>query len=73
MSTQVQEIAKMLDMLPTEEQDFALEIMKRIILAWDPDYTKLTPKEAEELEQAKQSGYVDADEIDWDDLSEYEA
>jgi hypothetical protein len=72
MSAQVKAITEMLDMLPETEQNLALELVKRIVLAWDPDYTKLTPKEAVELEEAKNSGYVDSDEIDLDNLSKYE-
>ncbi|MDE5569570.1 MAG: hypothetical protein K2J47_01330 [Ruminococcus sp.] len=71
MSTQVQEIAEMLDMLPEKEQNLALELLKRIILAWDSDYTKLTPKEAAELAEAENSGYVDEEDIDWDNLEKY--
>ncbi len=72
MSTQAQQIAAMLDMLPEQERNLAFEMLKRIILAWDPDYTKLTPSEAAALEEAEESGYVDADEIDWDNLAKYE-
>ena len=72
MSTQVKAITEMLDMLPEAEQNLALELIKRIVLAWDPDYTKLTPKEAAELEEAKKSGYVDSEDIDWDNLSKYD-
>lgn len=71
MSTQVKKIAEMLDMLPEQEQNLALEFMKRIILAWDSDYTKLTPKETQELEDAEKSGYINESEIDWNDLSKY--
>ena len=72
MSTQAQQIAAMLDMLPEQERNLAFEMLKRIILAWDPDYTKLTLSEAAALEEAEESGYVDADEIDWDNLAKYE-
>ena len=61
----------MLDMLPEAEQNLALELIKRIVLAWDPDYTKLTPKEKNELEQAEKSVYIDSDDIDWDNLNKY--
>lgn len=71
MSTQVKQITEMLDMLPEAEQNLALELVKRIVLAWDPDYTKLTSKEAAELEEARNSGYVDYNEINWDNLSQY--
>lgn len=71
MSTQVQRIAEMLEMLPEQEQNLALEFMKRIVLAWDPDFTKLTPNEAAELVEAEKSGYIDEKDIDWNDLDKY--
>ncbi|MBR3630610.1 MAG: hypothetical protein IKN55_09115 [Oscillospiraceae bacterium] len=71
MSAQVKEIMEMLNALPEQEQNLALELVKRIVLAWDPDYTKLTPPEAAALKEAEQSGYVDEDEIDWDHLDKY--
>ena len=72
MSTQAQEIAAMLDMLPEQERNLAFEMVKRIVLAWDLDYTKLTPSEAAELGEAEASGYIDSDEIDWNNLAKYE-
>lgn len=36
-----------------------------LILAWDPDFTKVTAEEAEEIRKAEESGYVDAEDIDW--------
>lgn len=71
MSTQAQQIAAMLDMLPEQERNLAFEMVKRIVLAWDPDYTKLTAKEAAELAEAESSGYLDEDEIDWNNLTKY--
>lgn len=35
------------------------------VLAWDPDFTKLTPEEARLLNEAENGEFVDADEIDW--------
>ena len=46
------EIVKMLDMLPENEQNLAYELIKRLVLVWDPNYTKLTPKEAADLSVA---------------------
>ena len=43
--------AEMLDMLPEKEQNFAYELMKKLVLAWDPDFTKLTPDEKKRLER----------------------
>ncbi len=41
---------------------------QELVRAWDPDYTKLTPAEAAELEEAEKSGWVDASDIDWDKI-----
>jgi len=71
MSEKVLQIAEMLEMLPEQEQTLACEMIKRIVLAWDPDFTKVTPKEAKQLEEAEKSGFVSDDEIDWDNLSKY--
>jgi len=43
----------MVEMLPEQEQNLAFELIKRLVLAWDPDFTKLTPAEAMELEEAQ--------------------
>jgi|GEM_PF-916217 len=54
MSTATQEkITNLVEMLPDPEQDLALEIVKRLVLAWDSDFTKLTSDEAAELEEAE--------------------
>ena len=46
MAPKVQEIARMIDMLPEQEQELAFELVKRMVLAWDPDFTRVTPDEA---------------------------
>lgn len=43
-------------------------ITKKLVLAWDPDFTKVTDAEATKIEKAENSGYVDDDEIDWDNI-----
>lgn len=68
MSEIVMETVRLLEMLPEEEKNFAYEMVKRLVLAWDPDYTKVTPKEANELREAEESGFVDEEDIDWDNL-----
>lgn len=40
------QINELLDMLPEQEQSLAYELIKRMVLAWDPDFTKVTPAEA---------------------------
>ena len=69
MATKVQEIARMIGMLSEQEQELAFQLIKRMVLAWDPDFTKLTPEERKRLEAAEQrvdSGeYVKDSEISW--------
>ena len=70
MTTATREVAQMLEMLPRAEQEFACEVMRKLIRAWDPDFTKLTPAEAAELrlahEQVARGEVFADDEIDWD-------
>lgn len=53
-------------MLPDKEQNLALAFVKRLVLAWDPDYTKLTPTEQEKLKAAENGEYINAKDINWD-------
>ena len=48
------ETKELLDCLP--EKDIALvnQIVKKLILAWDPDYTKVSSEEAEKLKAEEQ-------------------
>ena len=65
-----QQIAEMVDILPDADQALAYEVVKRMVLAWDPDFTKVTPKEAAELEQAsmeyERGETVPLEAINWD-------
>ena len=72
MSDMALEIARMIDMLPEEEQRLAYEIIKRFVIAWDPDFTKLTPEEARQVEEAELSGYVDEGFFDGGEMAEDE-
>lgn len=67
MTKTIEQTVTMLEMLPSQEQDLALELVKRLVLAWDPDYTKLTPEERARLEEAENGEYVSAKDIVWDD------
>ena len=53
MADTAQQVAEMVDMLPDSEQLFALEFVKRLVQAWDPDFTKVTPIEAQAIEEAR--------------------
>ena len=69
MSRNTQMIVDMLDMLPEQEQEFACEVMRKLVLAWDPDFTKVTPDEAAALREAEtefaRGETVGMDAIDW--------
>ena len=67
MTKTIEKTVSMLEMLPAQEQNFALEFVKRLVLAWDPDYTKLTPSERKKLEEAENGEYINAKDINWDD------
>lgn len=71
MSEIAMNAARMLNLLPEEDQNFALEFIKKMVLAWDPDFTKVTPDEAARISSAESSGFVSEDEIDWDNLAKY--
>ena len=44
------------------------EFVKKLVLAWDPDFTKVTPEEAKRIKAAEESGFISDDEIDWDKI-----
>lgn len=52
MSEQITKTLELLEMLPEADQLFAYEFVKKLVLAWDPDYTKLTAAEKTALENA---------------------
>ncbi len=68
MSSIAIEAARLMDALPEADKVFAYEFIKKLVLAWDPDFTKVTAEEAKRIEEAENSGYVDEDEIDWESI-----
>ena len=44
------------------------KLIKKLVLAWDPDFTKLTPEEAKLLNEAENDEVVDAEDIDWSQI-----
>ena len=70
MTAQEQEILTMYNTLPESEQELAYELLRRLVLAWDPDFTKLTPAERADLEESKrdlkEGRTVRMEDIDWD-------
>ncbi|MBQ6986769.1 MAG: hypothetical protein IJQ25_07260 [Oscillibacter sp.] len=69
MAPIAQRIAQMVDILPDADQELALTMVEKLVLAWDPDFTKVTPSEEAAIEQAIREldagEYVTQDEIDW--------
>lgn len=68
MSDIVIEAARLMDVLPEEDKAFAYEFIKKLVLAWDPDFTKVTAEEAKRIEEAENSGFIDSDNVDWDSI-----
>lgn len=68
MSTIVIQAAELMQVLPQSEQQFAYEFIKKLVLAWDPDFTKVTDEEKSQISQAEKSGFVNDEDIDWDNI-----
>jgi hypothetical protein len=70
MGNTAQAIASMVDILPENDQNLAYELVKKLVLAWDPDFTKVTAEEAKQLEEAERNfengNTVSMNEINWD-------
>ncbi len=70
MSTATKQAIDLLELLPEKDQNFALEFIKKLVIAWDPDYTKVTPAERAELERAQKEiengETISHDAINWD-------
>ncbi len=67
MTAKTAEIAEMLDVLPDSDVNLAYELVKKLVLAWDPDFTKLTPAERARLEEAENDPEtVSFEDINWD-------
>ena len=70
MTSQEQEILMMYNTLPETEQGLAYELLRRLVLAWDPDFTKLTPAERANLEESErdlgEGCTMRMEDIDWD-------
>lgn len=70
MNRAVKEAVNLMEILPEAEQNFALEFIKRLVIAWDPDFTKITPSEKDALDEAvkdiKKRDTVSHESINWD-------
>ena len=68
MSNVAMDAARLMDMLPEDDKNSAYEFIKKLVLAWDPDFTKVTSEEEKHIAAAENSGFVDETDIDWDNL-----
>lgn len=68
MSERTLQMAEMLEMLPENDQNLAFEIIRKLVLAWDPDFTKVTPADRQRIAKAENSGFVSDSDIDWDNI-----
>ena len=70
MAPIAQQIADMVDMLPEKDQALAFEQVKKLVLAWDPDFSKVTPAEKAEIDKAaaelEAGDYVTDQAVNWD-------
>ncbi len=67
MTAKTAEIVEMLDMLPDNDVNLAYELVKKLVLAWDPDFTKLTAEERARLEEAENDPEtIPHEAINWD-------
>lgn len=55
----------MYNTLPEAEQSLAYELLRRFVLAWDPDFTKLTPAEYAQLKESERDLEEGHTVIDW--------
>ncbi len=69
MSDIARDAARLMDILPEDDKHFAYEFIKKLVLAWDPDFTKVTSEEAKHILEAENSGFIDDKDIDWDNLN----
>ena len=70
MSTATREVVELMEILPESDQNLALELVRKLVLAWDPDFTKVTPAERAAIDAAgkemARGETVSHDAINWD-------
>lgn len=51
--------------------DWLKELNEKLVLAWDSDFTKVTDSERRQIKHADESGFIRAEDVDWDNLEKY--
>lgn len=69
MSNIAQQAANLIDLLPEQDKNFAFEFIKKLVQAWDPDFTKVTENEYNEIINAEKEiengDFIKHEDIDW--------
>ena len=52
MSNNTKQLINLYEILPETDQQMLSELTKKLLIAYDPDYTKLLPNEKSDLEEA---------------------
>ena len=52
MSNNTKQLINLFEILPENDQNMLLELTKKMLLAYDPEYTKLLPNEKKDIEGA---------------------
>lgn len=70
MSNNTKQLIDLFEILPENDQEMLLELAKKLLLAYDPEYTKLLPNEKKDIEGALldfENGVniEDGSNIDW--------
>lgn len=68
MNTMAQETASLLELLPEKELKTVNELVKMLVRAWDPDFTKVTVEERKRIDEADKemkAGIYFSDEDVW--------
>ncbi len=52
MSNNAKQLISIYELLPNTDQSMILELSKKLLLAYDPDYTKVLPHEAKAIDEA---------------------
>lgn len=67
MSNLSVQTAQLVSLLPEDDLTLVNELVKKLLLAWDPDFTKVTPEERSKLDKAdeemKKGEYFTDDEV----------
>ena len=68
MSSLKEETISLINCLPDEELVLFNELAKKLVFAWDPDFTKLTKAEAERIKKIEETSdkRCTGDDIDTD-------